>query len=133
MKAAKVRALRKSGFEGHIIRCNDGDDALDYLHRRGDFTDRVSFQRPELILLDLNLPGTDGREVLKTVKENPALRTIPVVVFTTSDHPGDITTCYELGANSYIVKPVDISKLMGTMKKLKDYWLDVVLLPQEEV
>lgn len=129
---ATVRAFRKSGLKNVLIRCEDGDQALDYLHRRGEYTDPASSPRPGVILLDLNLPGTDGRQVLSEVKTNESLRDIPVVVLTTSADERDITACYRAGANSYIQKPVDIDGFMKAIERLNGYWFEVVILPKGE-
>lgn len=124
-----LRGLRKAGLANRIERCIDGDDALDYLFQRGRYSE---VPRPYLILLDLNMPGTDGRQVLETIKADPSLRKIPVVVLTTSDDARDIDHCYELGANSYVQKPVDLDGFMEAIRRLKDYWFEVVVLPKEE-
>jgi CheY-like chemotaxis protein len=124
------RALRKSGLKNPIFRCSDGDEALDFLHRRGRFADPETSPRPGVILLDLNLPGTDGREVLNEVKTDPNLKQIPVIVLTTSKDDRDIEVCYRCGANSYIQKPVDLDGFMKAIERLNDYWFEVVILPK---
>jgi CheY-like chemotaxis protein len=124
------RALRKSGLKNPIFRCSDGDEALDFLHRRGRFADPETSPRPGVILLDLNLPGTDGREVLNEVKTDPKLKQIPVIVLTTSKDDRDIEVCYRCGANSYIQKPVDLDGFMKAIERLNDYWFEVVILPK---
>ena len=124
------RALRKSGLKNPIFRCADGDEALDFLHRRGRFADPETSPRPGVILLDLNLPGTDGREVLNEVKTDPDLRQIPVIVLTTSKDDRDIEVCYRCGANSYVQKPVDLEGFMKAIERLNDYWFEVVILPK---
>ncbi|MGH9661978.1 MAG: response regulator [Bryobacteraceae bacterium] len=123
---ALVRVLRRSGVSGPIARCVDGDDALDYLHRRGRYIDAG---RPVVVLLDLNLPGTDGREVLEEVKADPELRRTPVIVLTTSSDARDVEACYQAGANSYMVKPVDLEGFAESMTRMKRFWLDVAVLP----
>lgn len=124
-----LRGLRKAGLANPIVRCADGDDALDYLFQRGPYTDA---RRPYLILLDLNMPGTDGRDVLQQIRDDSELRKIPVVVLTTSSDPRDIERCYAAGANSYVQKPVDLSGFMEAIRRLKEYWFEVVVLPREE-
>lgn len=124
------RAFRRSGLKNPIYRCADGDDALDYLHRRGQYSDPVKAPRPGVILLDLNLPGTDGREVLSEIKQDPNLKQIPVIVLTTSKDERDIEVCYRCGANSYIQKPVDLDGFMKAIERLNDYWFEVVILPK---
>ena len=127
---ATVRALRKAGLANPIFRCEDGDEALDYLHLRGRYADPAKAPRPGIILLDLNLPGTDGREVLDAVKADDDLRSIPVVVLTTSTDERDIDRCYQAGANSYVKKPVDIGGFTTAVQRLRDYWFEVVILPR---
>jgi CheY-like chemotaxis protein len=112
-----------------IYRCTSGDDALDFLRRTGNYTDRSQAPRPGMILLDLNLPGTDGREVLEEIKQDALLKMIPVVVFTTSDNPTDVDVCYRCGANGYVVKPIDIHNLTKTVQVIADYWLEANRLP----
>ena len=127
---ATVRSLRNARLKNPIIRCADGDEALDYLLRRGRWTDPATSRRPGMILLDLNLPGTDGREVLEEVKKNPDLCNIPVIILTTSSDQRDVDACYRTGANSYIVKPVNLEGFMKAIERLRDYWLEVVVLPK---
>lgn len=124
------RAFRKSGLRNPIFRCSDGDDALDYLYRRGQYADPAKSPRPGVILLDLNLPGTDGREVLSEIKADPGLRQIPVVVLTTSRDERDVDACYKAGASSYIQKPVDLDGFIKAIERLNGYWFEVVILPQ---
>lgn len=123
------RMMHKSSIIHPVYRCADGDDALDFLYHNGEYIDDAKAPRPAIILLDLNLPGTDGREVLDQIKHDDELKIIPVVVFTTSANPMDIEICYRHGVNGYILKPVDIKKLMETVKVLIDYWLETVTLP----
>ena len=129
---ATVRAFNKSGLKNPIVRCEDGDSALDYLHRRGAYADPESSRRPGVILLDLNLPGTDGREVLQEIKRHKQLRHIPVIVLTTSTDERDVTACYQAGANSYIQKPVDMDGFIRAIERLNGYWFEVVVLPKGE-
>jgi CheY-like chemotaxis protein len=107
----------------------DGEDLLDYLFRRGKYTDPQSAPRPGLILLDLNMPKKDGREALREIKSDPELRRIPVVVLTTSKADTDISRIYELGANSFVTKPVTFEQLVNVMKILGNYWFNIVELP----
>lgn len=123
------RAFRKSGLKNPIFRCSDGDEALEFLFRRGRFAD---VPRPGVILLDLNLPGTDGREVLAEIKADPGLRQIPVIVLTTSSDDRDVQACYKSGASSYIQKPVDLDGFMRAIERLNDYWFEVVILPKAQ-
>lgn len=124
------RIMRKVAFTNPIYRCVDGDDALDFLYHTGNYIDPAQAPRPAIILLDLNLPGTDGREVLAQIKQDDALKTIPVVVFTTSSNPKDIEACYRYGVSGYILKPINISLLMRTIQIFIDYWFEAVMLPE---
>jgi CheY-like chemotaxis protein len=105
----------------------DGEAAMDYLRRQGRYEDADA---PDLILLDLNLPGKDGREVLADIMADEKLRRIPVVVLTTSKAEEDVTRCYELGANCYITKPVGLDRFIDVVKSIEEFWLDVVTLPE---
>ncbi|MDY6901364.1 MAG: response regulator [Cyanobacteriota bacterium] len=125
------RFVKKSQISNPIYRCTDGEDALDFLYRQGDYEDDKQAPRPSIILLDLNLPGTDGREVLEQIKQDERLKTIPVIVFTTSSNPKDIETCYRFGVNSYILKPMNVQKSKNVMQAIIDYWLSIVVLPEE--
>lgn len=103
-----------------------GAGALSYLHRTGE---HAAACRPDLILLDLNLPGIDGREVLAEIKGDPTLRSIPVVVMTTSHSPADIEAAYDLQANCYVTKPVGLDALIDIVRRIEEFWLTVVRLP----
>ena len=130
--AADVRLTREALREGkvsnnlHVAR--DGVEAMEYLRRRGPFANAT---RPDLVLLDLNLPRKDGREVLSEVKGDPDLKTIPIVVLTTSSAEADILRSYSLHANCYITKPVDLEQFVQVVKSIDDFWLTVVKLPNE--
>jgi two-component system response regulator len=128
-----LRALKNSNMANPVQRCEDGEEALDYLYQRNQFSNAESSPRPELILLDLNLPGTDGRDVLEEIKKDTKLKTIPVIVLTTSSDGRDIEKCYQVGANSYINKPVDLEGFFEAIRKLKDFWFEVALLPKNEL
>ncbi len=129
---ATVRVLRKSGLKSDIYHCRNGDEALDYLFHRGRYADRRRSGDPGIILLDLNMPGTDGREVLETVKGDSRLRHIPVVVLTTSGDDRDVRMAYDRGANSYIQKPVDLEGFTRAVTMLKTYWFEITVLPKGE-
>ena len=109
----------------HVVR--DGEEALDFLRRQGEHTRAV---RPDLILLDLNLPKKNGREVLAEIKDNPDLRRIPVVILTVSKAEEDIIKTYDLHANCYIAKPVDLDQFLAVIKAIEEFWLAVVKLPR---
>lgn len=128
-----MRAFKELGFNIPVIRCNNGDEAIDYLFRQGNYTDPRNSPRPALVLLDLNLPGTDGRDVLRRTKSDESLRMIPIIVLTTSNAPGDIEACYELGANSFVSKPVDFEDFTEAAKKTVDFWFKTARLPEEEL
>jgi CheY-like chemotaxis protein len=121
-----VEALKEAKIRNQLSVVEDGVKALDFLHRRGEYSQA---RRPDLILLDLNLPRKDGRQVLAEIKADPDLRTIPVVVLTTSQAEEDILKAYQLQANCYISKPVDFHQFMHAIKSIEDFWLTVVRLP----
>ena len=127
---ATLRAFKKAGMANPIFHCKDGDEALDYLRQQGKYADPAKAPRPGMILLDLNMPGTDGREVLAAIKADENLRQIPVIVLTTSSDERDIQVCYRDGANSYIQKPVDMKGFLESIQRLVDYWYHIVLLPK---
>lgn len=110
----------------------DGEELMDYLHRRGKYESLRNEPLPGLILLDLNMPRKDGREALKEIKADPGLRRIPIVVLTTSKAEEDIVRSYDLGVNSYVTKPVTFKSLVELIKVLGRYWFEVVELPPEE-
>lgn len=107
----------------------DGEELMDYLHQSGKYAGESAAPRPGLILLDLNMPKKDGREALKEIKADPSLRQIPVVVLTTSKAEEDVFRSYDLGANSFVTKPVGFQSLVDLMKTLGSYWLEIVELP----
>jgi CheY-like chemotaxis protein len=117
-----IEALRDSTLAHRLSVARDGVEALAFLRREGGV-------RPDLILLDLNLPRKDGREVLSEIKADAALRTIPVVVLTTSRAEQDVLHSYELQANCYITKPVDLMQFMTVVRSIEDFWLTIVTLP----
>ena len=128
-----VRLTKEALKEGKLLNqltvVGDGVEALSFLRREGKYADAL---QPELILLDLNLPKKDGREVLAEIKADPKLRRIPVVVLTTSSAEEDILRIYDLHANCYITKPVDLEQFMGVVKSIEDFWVSVVKLPSHE-
>ncbi|MDD5300964.1 MAG: response regulator [Gallionella sp.] len=112
-----------------LVFVEDGVELMDYLHRRGGYAHLAGSPLPGLILLDLNMPKKDGREALKEIKADPALRMVPIVVLTTSNAEEDILRTYDLGTNSFIVKPVTFDKLVEIIRKVTQYWLEIVRLP----
>ncbi|MEB3343225.1 response regulator [Okeania sp.] len=127
--AALTRIMKKLDFQHPIYHCLDGDEALDFLFNTGEYSDPKIAPRPTIILIDLNLPGTDGREVIKVIKNNQELKTIPVVVLSTSSNPQDIHICYEQGVNSYMEKPVNIKDFHTNIENFLSYWFRTVILP----
>ncbi len=123
------RTFKATGITNPVHRCCDGDEALDYLFHRGVYSSPESAPRPAVMLLDLNLPGTDGREVLDHLKADEELKVLPVVVLSTSSSPCDIELCYRTGASSYIIKPLRFDDFLRTVENLKSYWFDTVALP----
>ncbi len=123
------RALQEDILECDLRIVSDGQETMDYLLRQGDYVDPASAPRPDLILLDLNMPRIDGRQVLKQVRSHPDLRRIPVVVLTTSSEDEDVLSSYDLGCNSFITKPVELEPFVETLRKLGGYWLELVTLP----
>jgi CheY-like chemotaxis protein len=125
------KAFRASRLVNDLRFVADGEELMDYLHRRDKYADTQAAPRPGLILLDLNMPRKDGREALKEIKNDAALREIPVVVLTTSKDEEDVLRSYKEGANSYIMKPVTFEGLVDVMKSLGRYWFEIVELPCE--
>lgn len=123
------RALRQSSIKTQLQRCETGSLALEYLEQCLLSEQGYPTGIPSLILLDLNLPGIDGRRVLQTIKENPRLQYLPVVVLTTSSYSKDIEECYRLGANGYVVKAMDVQRFKESIQVLIQYWLNTVTLP----
>ena len=122
-------ALLASKLANDFKTVGDGEELMDYLYHRGKHAPPASSPRPGLVLLDLNMPRKDGREVLREMKADPALRSIPVVILTTSRTEEDIENTYGLGANSFIVKPVTFEGLAQAMKVVTEYWFQIVHLP----
>lgn len=118
-----IRALTKSGFTNKLHHVIDGAAALDFLYCRGIYASRNPKQYPKLILLDLKMPKVSGIQVLEKVKSDPDLKSIPVVMLTSSKESPDVEQCFELGANSYIVKPVDSDNFFNAIKEIGLYWM----------
>lgn len=124
-------ALAEARVTNDLRIVGDGEELMDYLKRRGPYAAPEESPRPGLILLDLNMPRKDGREALQEIKRDPALRTIPIVVLTTSKAEEDVYRTYDLGVNSYIKKPVMFDGLVDVMRTLKLYWFEIVQLPSD--
>ena len=118
-----IRALAKSGITNKLHHVTDGAEALDFMYCKGNYTLRNIKETPKLILLDLKMPKVSGMQVLEKVKGDPAFKSIPVVILTSSNQDPDIAKCYALGANSYIVKPVDSNNFFLTIKEIGLYWM----------
>jgi two-component system, chemotaxis family, response regulator Rcp1 len=121
-----VEALKEAKINNHLYVARDGKEALAWLRGQDDFGEPL---RPDIILLDLNLPKKDGREVLAEIKDDMSLRRIPIVVLTTSKAEEDVARSYDLHANCFITKPVDFDKFIEVVKSIEDFWLSVVRLP----
>ncbi len=124
-------ALRESRLANNLHFVDDGEQLMEYLARRGKYADPERSPRPGLILLDLNMPRKDGREALQEIKSNPSLRSIPVVILTTSKAEEDVLRTYDLGVNSFITKPVSFDGLVQVMSRLGQYWFEIVELPPD--
>lgn len=122
-EALTLRALKKSNIGNEVVVARDGIEAIDYLFGMGAFADRDLTVMPQLVLLDLKLPKVDGLEVLRKLRENSSTRRLPVVVFTSSSEEEDMLKSYDLGANSYVRKPVDFEQFLEATKQLGLYWL----------
>ncbi len=125
-------AWKESRVANDLHMVEDGEQLMDYLHRRGTFADLAGQPLPGMILLDLNMPRKDGREALREIKSNSQLRRIPVIVLTTSKAEEDIFRAYDLGVNSFIVKPVTFKSLVDVTQTIGRYWLEIVELPEHE-
>ena len=121
-------ALKEGKVYSNLHTVKDGVEAMEFLRRQGKYS---SVPRPDIILLDLNLPKKDGREVLQEIKTDDALKRIPVVVLTTSEAEQDILESYELHANCYVTKPVDLDQFIRVVRSIEDFWLAIVKLPSE--
>jgi len=121
---ATKRAFTKANLRNRIHRAESGEEALSFLRDEAN-------PRPGIILLDLNMPGLDGRKTLEIIKQTRALQSIPVVILTTSNDERDVEACYKLGANTYIQKPVDFDGLIAAIRRLKEYWFEIAILPKD--
>jgi two-component system response regulator len=128
---AAARSFKAAHLDNPVHWCKTGQDALDFLRHEGNYASAPATAKPAIVLLDLNMPGIDGRKVLGEIKKDPTLRKIPVVILTTSADERDVKQCYELGASTYIQKPVDFEGLIAAVRRVKDYWFGVAILPGE--
>ncbi|MBN9690902.1 MAG: response regulator [Verrucomicrobia bacterium] len=125
-----LRSLRRRHLANHVVHVKDGQEALDWLNATGNYVDRDCSQNPKLVLLDLKLPKVDGLEVLRSLRASPRTRLIPVVILTSSREDKDVIEGYELGVNSYVVKPLDFDKFSTAVAELGQYWLLVNETPK---
>lgn len=129
---AVQRALEKSGVRNPLVHFRTGEELFSYLSAQDDVTETFKHLVPAVILLDLNLPSLTGHEVLKMIKSRDRLKRIPVIVFSSSSDERDIQTCFEAGANSYVVKPMTFSGLIKAIAELYGYWFEIAVLPKVE-
>jgi two-component system response regulator len=127
---ATIRAFKKANLHNPVSWCKSGREVLDYLKHEGTFSDRKG-DKPGLILLDLNMPGLDGRKTLKLIKDDERFKRIPVIILTTSSDERDVEECYQMGANTYVQKPVSFEGLIAAIRRLKEYWFEIALLPKD--
>jgi two-component system response regulator len=126
-----IEAIKEANNNNSTICVNDGEEALRYLKRQGKYKDEQKYPKPDVILLDLKLPGMDGKEVLQKIKNDEDMRSIPVIVLTSSIKTEDVYDCYKLGANSYVTKPVIFGDFFKKVKAIPPYWVMVNTLPLE--
>jgi CheY-like chemotaxis protein len=124
-------AFKEARLLNTIYVTSTGQEALDYMFGRGQYADRSRYPLPNLILLDLKLPGIDGFEVLRQIKSTPILKRVPVIILTSSKEEGDLALTYEIGANSYIVKPVSFDGFLGVIKQIEGYWISLNVAPPD--
>lgn len=124
-------ALKENHLKNNIQCVENGEELLLYLRNEGKYADRQKYPTPGIVLLDLNMPKKDGREALREIKGDKHLKNIPIIILTTSGAETDILKTYDLGANSFITKPVTFSAMVETMNTLKKYWFEIVELPAE--
>jgi CheY-like chemotaxis protein len=125
-------AFREADLHNTVQVASTGEQALDYLFGRGGFADREAHPLPDLVLLDLKLPGIDGQEVLRQIKGTPVLKRVPVVVLTSSREERDRLSCYDGGVNSFLVKPIDFDGFMAVVREVDAYWLNLNVPPSDD-
>jgi len=125
------RAFKHAGLPHELRVVRDGDEALAYLHQEGAYNEPGIAPRPDVILLDLNLPRMGGHELLREVKQDNRFKQVPIIVLTTSERPDDVRLAYEAGANAYLLKPVEFSRFTEVIGQLGKFWLEIVELPPE--
>ncbi len=127
--ALTLDAFREAHLANHIHVAHNGEEALEYLFGEGKYADRRTYPLPNIILLDLKMPGIDGHEVLKRVKNTPEIKRIPVIILTSSKEEGDRALSYDQGANSYLVKPISFDGFLEVVRKITDYWITLNVEP----
>ena len=127
------RVFLDSAFNTDLRVVSDGEEAMSYLNQSGAYQDPQSSPKPDLILLDLNMPRMDGAQVLAEIRNTPKLRSIPVVMLTTSIHEKDVSRSYSIGCNSYLAKPIDLDQFNHVLRQLENYWFNLVTLPEKAV
>lgn len=128
-RALTIRALKQNRLANNIYTVEDGEELMQFLKREGAYPNPEHAPRPGLVLLDLNMPRKDGREALREIKQDPSLRSIPIVVLTTSEAEQDILRSYDLGVNAFVTKPVTFEGLASAVKVITDFWFELVRLP----
>jgi two-component system response regulator len=128
---ATCRAFKKANLHNPIVWCRSGPDALDRLKGKGAHRLGTRGSQPGLVLLDLNMPGMDGRKTLDAIKKDDTLKWIPVIILTTSADERDVLACYQMGANTYVQKPVSFEALIEAIRRLKEYWFEIAILPKD--
>jgi len=123
------RALHREDYRAELHLVSDAEQAMDYLLKRGQYSDDANASLPDLILLDLNLPGASGKRILEAAKTHPELRQVPVVVVSSSAREQDIHQCYDLGCNSYVIKPIEAHRFIASLREIYNYWFGTVALP----
>ncbi len=123
------RGFSKAKLNINLSIVEDGEECMAFLRNEGRFADKEAHPRPDLLLLDINMPKMDGGEVLRQIREDKKLRSLPVVILTTSDQERDVVASYQNGANAYITKPVEPGRFMETVRRLEEFWFELVVLP----
>lgn len=127
-----IRSIKKNAVNCDLRIVADGESAIDYLVHRGDYKSFENNPKPHIVVLDLNMPKMDGRQVIQEIKANPELSNIPIIVFSTSSYKKDISASYQLGCSSFITKPANAHEFMDTMKGICSYWFNLVTLPESQ-
>ena len=124
-----ARAVRNTDLEAELFTVDDGEQAMAYLQRRGRYQDPASSPRPDIVLLDINMPKKDGKQVLREIRDDDSLHNLPVIMLTTSNQERDIIDSYNLGVNAYITKPTELASFVDTVQTLELFWFKLAELP----